>query len=32
MDGTFLELAFFGYVEAWELFNEMNSFVVNTLK
>lgn len=31
MDGSFLLLSFFGYIEAWELFKEMNSFVVDTL-
>jgi hypothetical protein len=31
MDGSFLELSFFGYVEAWVLFNEMYSFAVDAL-
>jgi len=31
MDGSHLELSFFGYVEAWELFAEMNSFTERTL-
>lgn len=31
MEDTYLELSFFGYVEAWELFDEMNLFVKNTL-
>ena len=30
-DNTHLQLSFFGYVEAWELFDEMNLFVKNTL-
>ncbi len=28
MDNTFLELSFFGYVEAWELFGDMKDFVI----
>ena len=31
LDTTHLQLSFFGYVEAWELFDEMNLFVNNTL-
>lgn len=31
LDNTHLQLSFFGYVEAWKLFNEMNLFVKNTL-
>ena len=30
-DNTYLQLSFFGYVEAWELFDEMQLFVKNTL-
>jgi hypothetical protein len=31
MDGTYLQLSFFGYVEAWELFKEMEALAKNTL-
>jgi hypothetical protein len=31
MDRSYLELSFLGYVEAWELFSEMNSFAETTL-
>lgn len=31
MNGRHLELLFFGYVEAWELFSEMQSFVTSKL-
>lgn len=31
LDNTHLQISFFGYVEAWELFCEMNFFVKNTL-
>ena len=31
LDNTHLQLSFFGYVEAWELFGELYSFVKNTL-
>lgn len=31
MDGNYLELSFFGYVETWELFTEMQAFVRDTL-
>ena len=31
MDGSYLKLSFFGYVEAWELFTEMSSFAEYTL-
>ena len=29
LDGTDLQLSFFGYVEAWETFNEMDLFSKN---
>ncbi|MHA1703926.1 MAG: hypothetical protein ACTSWK_16855 [Promethearchaeota archaeon] len=32
LDDTFLQLSFFGYVDAWELFNEMNLFVKDFLE
>jgi hypothetical protein len=32
LDNTPLQLSFFGYIEAWELFDEMNLFVKNTLE
>ncbi len=32
MDGQHLELGFFGYVEAWELFQEFQEFVDNSLQ
>jgi len=32
LDSTHLQLSFFGYVEAWELFDELHSFVKNILK
>jgi hypothetical protein len=31
MDGGYLELSFFGYVETWELFTEMDGFAKSTL-
>ncbi len=31
MDRSYLELSFFGYVETWELFAELQSFAQNTL-
>jgi hypothetical protein len=31
MDGSYLELSFFGYVETWELFAEMQVFVRDVL-
>jgi hypothetical protein len=31
MDGTYLELSFFGYVETWELFAEMQIFAIDVL-
>lgn len=31
MEGTPIPLTFFGYVEAWELFNDINSCVINVL-
>jgi hypothetical protein len=31
MDGNYLELKFFGYVETWELFTEYQTFVNNEL-
>lgn len=31
MDGTYLELKFFGYIETWELFYEYQTFVDNKL-
>lgn len=31
MDGNFLELSFFGYVETWELFTEMQTFAKDAL-
>jgi hypothetical protein len=31
-DNTYLQLSFFGYVEAWELFNKMYLFVKNSLQ
>ena len=30
-DNTFLDLSFWGYVETWELYNEMFNFVSNSL-
>jgi len=32
LDNQPLELSFFGYVEAWELFDDMISFVRSALK
>jgi len=31
LDGTYLELSFFGCAEAWQLFTEMKDFAANTL-
>ena len=31
MDGSYLELSFFGYADAWDLFTEMKSFVEHIL-
>lgn len=31
MDGSYLELSFFGYVETWELFTEMHAFAKDIL-
>ena len=31
MDGSYLELSFFGYIEAWELFTEMSYFAERAL-